>query len=284
MAGRNGQELLSAWVPSELAERFRAQTRASDGGASAALRRLVTEAVEGHPPGRVSGGGSGEQVRIRLKAAERQALQAAADQRGTTAANWARSLLLAHLARRPQWTPAELDALRDLFREVSQIGGNVNQVARAMNTAAHTGQYPPGQAEEVAELVGLVRAEMRRIVAVMHGNWDYWGLPDAERPTAAPGVVAREAHLARVERARRSLRPRRRPKRFADNSQGTDPASLAASTVLSPVGERVAQDALRQVLATMPPRTVEQTAALLAHARVAVLAQEQAGEVLADPG
>ena len=33
MSGRNGQELLSMWVPAELAEAFKAQARTTDGGA-----------------------------------------------------------------------------------------------------------------------------------------------------------------------------------------------------------------------------------------------------------
>lgn len=41
ISGRNGQEFLSTWVPAELAEAFKAQARDTEGGVSAALRRLV---------------------------------------------------------------------------------------------------------------------------------------------------------------------------------------------------------------------------------------------------
>lgn len=215
MGGRNGQELLSTWVPASLAADFKAQARADTGGASGALRQLVAQAVEGQRPEAPRGSGAGKQVSVRLKPAERAALAAAAREQGTTPANWMRSLALVHLARRPQWNPAELDALREVFTELRRIGNNVNQVARALNTAAHTGEYPAGQGQEAREAAELIRAEMRRVVAVMTGNFDYWGLPTDERPTPAPGAVERaDAEAAAVEEQRKR-RPRRRPARFA---------------------------------------------------------------------
>ena len=42
---RNGQQLLRAWVPDELAERFKDVARQQAGGASAMLRRLIAEAL-----------------------------------------------------------------------------------------------------------------------------------------------------------------------------------------------------------------------------------------------
>ncbi len=62
----------------------------------------------------------------------------------------------------------------------------------------------------------MIRFEMRRVVAVMTGNFDYWGLPDAERPSAAPGAVERHDAEAEAAEAIRRRRPRRRSKRFDD--------------------------------------------------------------------
>ncbi len=173
MAGRNGQELLSAWVPSDLAAAFRAWARAQDGGASAALRGLVAQAVTGEAPAAPPGPGAGYRITVRLQEGERQALLAASQARGVTPATWVRALAVAHLARRPQWNPAEVDALRDLAVEVQRIGANVNQIARALNAAAHTGEYPPYQGKAAREAAELVRSEMRRVVSVLTGNWDY---------------------------------------------------------------------------------------------------------------
>src|SRR4051812_21248600 len=104
MSGRNGQELLSTWVPAEQAEAFKAQAREMDGGASAALRRLVAEAVGEKAPA-PRGVGRGTQVGVRFKPAERLVLSEVAEAHGTSPANWLRSLALVHLVKRPQWNP-----------------------------------------------------------------------------------------------------------------------------------------------------------------------------------
>ena len=215
MPASPNQMLIGCHVDRLFGERFKAWARSKEGGAAAALRSLVMQAVDGRDPA-APVGSSGYRVTVRLKDAERLALIEAARARGTTPANWLRSLALAHLGRRPQWNPAEVEALRDLFVEVRRIGNNVNQIARAMNAAAHTGEYPPYQGEAARDAAELVRAEMRRIVAVMTGNFDYWGLPDADRPTAAPGAEERDDEASRQEREKVARRPRRRPARFVD--------------------------------------------------------------------
>ena len=220
MAGRNGQEMVGTYVPAELAMRFRAWARSTEGGASAALRRLIAGAVEGREPDPPPGA-SGHQVLVRLKDAERLALLRAANARSTTPANWLRSLAIVHLVRRPQWDADEAEALRSIGDELRRIGNNVNQIARALNVAAHTGEYPPHQGLAAAEAVQEVRAEMRRLVAVYTGNFDYWGLPDADRPSSAPGALEAEQEREKQVLNKRRLRARRRPQVFAQpTSQG----------------------------------------------------------------
>ncbi|WP_149541497.1 hypothetical protein [Siccirubricoccus phaeus] len=96
------------------------------------------------------------------------------------------------------------------------MGINVNQIARALNVAVQTGEYPPRQGKAAEEAAELVRFEMQRVGSVMTGNFDYWGLPDADRPTAAPGAEDRADTAAQAAEAKRRSRPRRRPARFKD--------------------------------------------------------------------
>lgn len=217
MPRKPDQATLSVHVEQGLAARFQAWARQTDGGASAALRRLVTEAVEGKPIAAPRGTGKGEQVSVRLKKDERRALDEAARERATTPANWLRSLAIVHLGRKPQWTTAELDELREVFKELRRIGNNVNQIARAMNVAAHTGQYPPHQGVAAKEAAEAIRDDMGRVVALMTGNFDYWGLPFDERPRPTPGVVERVEAEAKAAEVKRRNRPRRRPARFAED-------------------------------------------------------------------
>lgn len=217
MADRTGQKMVGAYVDAALADRFAALARQSDGGSSAALRRMITEAVDGKPPAPPRGAGTGTQVGVRLKSVERIALAEAARDAATSPANWLRSLAIVHLSRKPQWSGAELAELREVFRELRKIGNNVNQIARAMNVAVQSGVFPPHQERATQEAAEMIRDEMRRVVALMTGNFDYWGLPLDERPMPRPGAVEQEDARARAAEARRKSRPRRRPARFRED-------------------------------------------------------------------
>ena len=217
MAGRNGQELLSTWVPADVAQAFKATARAEQGGTSAALRRLVVEAVQGAPPRAPAGAGTGQQVGVRLKPVERAALAEAARSHGTSPASWLRSLAIVRLAGKPQWSPAELEELREVFRELRRIGSNVNQIARALNVAVQSGVYPPHQGIAAERAAESIRDDMRRVVGMMTGNFDYWGLPFDERPRPDPRAVEKADAAARAAEEQRRARPRRRPGRFAED-------------------------------------------------------------------
>ena len=208
--------LISTHVDRGLAERFRTLARATDGSVSAALRRLLSDAVAGQAP-QAPLGASGHRVSVRLKDAERLALLAAARARQTSPSVWLRCLAVVHLGRRPQWNEQEVAELRAVFTELRRIGTNLNQVAKALNVAALSGEYPAGQGTAALEAADLVRSETRRVVAVMTGNFDYWGLPDADRPAARYGAMARDQDATEAERRKIRLRPRRRPSRFAEN-------------------------------------------------------------------
>ena len=201
--GRNGQVLVSTWVSAEVAERFRVWTRQRAGGASLALRELIVQAMEeggetpSDSPTADPGPALGYRVGIRLRDAERLALLRAAQARHTTPANWLRSLALVHLASQPRWSTAELDALRDLSAELRRIGGEVNAMARSLHVAGPGGIIPPGTGEAVQAVAERITEQVRRVVvSAMEGNFDYWGLPEAERPRTKlsrqrPGRVPR---------------------------------------------------------------------------------------------
>jgi uncharacterized protein YukE len=176
-ATRDGQVLVQAWIPADAAEAFRNQARAGDGGTSQALRRMIIEAVSGRPAPPPRGVGTGHQIGVRLKPAERLALAEAARERGMTPANWLRSLALAHLSGRPQWSDDELEAMRELFRELRRIGTNINQLAQAANMAAKKGEGIEHlvAAGEATKAAGEINVQMQRLGEVVAGNASYWG-------------------------------------------------------------------------------------------------------------
>jgi hypothetical protein len=208
-----GKTLLNAYVDRDLADRFKAWAR-PQGGVSAALRSVIEGAVVGHEP-EPPPGAAGFHVTVRLRERERELLLAAALARGMPVAAYLRSLAVAHLAGRPQWSPAEAEALRELGGEVRRIGNNVNQIARALNVAVHKGEYPAGQGAEAKEAARLVRAELRRLLAIYTGNLERWRLGGNGAEGAPRGVQAKAEAEEREGRARARRRPKpRNPSAF----------------------------------------------------------------------
>jgi hypothetical protein len=208
-----GKTLLNAYVDRDLADRFKAWAR-PHGGVSAALRSVIEGAVAERDP-EPPPGAAGFHVTVRLREREREMLLAAAQARGMPVAAYLRSLAVVHLAGRPQWSPAEAEALRELGSEVRRIGNNVNQIARALNVAVHKGEYPAGQGAEAKEAARLVRAELRRLLTIYTGNLERWGQGGKGAEGAPRGLHAEAEAEEREGRARAKRRPKpRRPSAF----------------------------------------------------------------------
>lgn len=181
MEASSVQVLLGAHVPADVADRFRALARERDGSTAAALRRLILEAV-GEEPMAPTGTGTGTQIGIRLRREERRAVSQAAKDRGTTPANWLRSLALAHLTRRPQWGPAETELLRDLFRELRRIGTNINQLALRANEGAQIGRYSIAATVHANEATRRISEELLKLGKLIAAEQAYWQI---QGPSAA---------------------------------------------------------------------------------------------------
>lgn len=208
-----GKTLLNAYVDRDLADRFKAWAR-PHGGVSAALRSVIEGAVAEHEP-EPPPGAAGFHVTVRLRDRERELLLAAAHARGMPVAAYLRSLAVVHLAGRPQWSPAEAEALRELGSEIRRIGNNINQIARALNVAIHKGEYPAGQGAEAKEAARLVRSELRRLLAIYTGNLEHWGQVGRNLQESAQGLLVCARAEEREGRARMKRRPKpRRPAIF----------------------------------------------------------------------
>ena len=77
----------------------------------------------------------GSVLPVRLAAEERAALDAAAEKAGLTTSSYARQAMLgAPAPRQVRRPPVERRELARLLGEVGKVGGNLNQIARALNT------------------------------------------------------------------------------------------------------------------------------------------------------
>lgn len=210
-----GKTLLNAYVDRDLANRFKAWAR-PHGGVSAALRSVIEGAVAGHNPDPPPGA-AGFHVMVRLRERERELLIAAAQAKGMPVAAYLRSFAIVHLAGRPQWSPAEAEALRELGGELRRIGNNVNQISRALNVAVQKGEYPTGQGTEVKEAAKLIRGELRQLLSIYTGNLKRWGTAETDLESGPRGLLAEAEADEREGRMRAKRRPKpKRSRTFAE--------------------------------------------------------------------
>lgn len=197
------RKLVGAYVPIEHAVRFEAVARERGAGVSSLLRELIGGVAAGGPATEPRGVGRSEQVLVRLRGPEREALGQAARDRRTTPAAWVRALVLGTLASQPQWSREETEELRAIYGELRRIGNNVNQIARGVNAAVQAGDYPPEQGRAALEAVRLVMETMKPLGVVLERNGRYWRVEPDPDEAAAAAEARRRQGIARRTRPRR---------------------------------------------------------------------------------
>jgi hypothetical protein len=169
--------LITARVTSEMKERFAAVARYQALSESALLKRLVeaalvavvavkpqvTQAVEPVPVG--------GKISVRLRSDDLLLLRERARARAMPTSTYVSLLIRSHLRSVTPLPTAELDVLKRSVAEISAIGRNLNQIARAVNQ----GEGSNGSSK--ADLQALLRAlnGMRvHIKSLINSNLESW--------------------------------------------------------------------------------------------------------------
>ncbi|MDZ4054328.1 MAG: MobC family plasmid mobilization relaxosome protein [Phenylobacterium sp.] len=164
---------LSLRVPDDLLARFDAAA-GGQGGRAPTLRRLMDQAAAGPPA-------PGDRLptrplkpTVRLTAEDGEGLAREAAGMALTPNGWVAALIRHRLHGKPTFPRGETVALLAIQGEVRRIGVNVNQIARALNTAVLEGKV---LALEIAYLDALrteLRAHMFTLREAFEGNLAYW--------------------------------------------------------------------------------------------------------------
>lgn len=167
--------VLSTRVTNDLAARFDAAS-AGVGGRSAMLRRLVEDAAGGASVGFPPAPGRRDATRLMVRLAAPEAghvAQQAADL-GLPRAAWVAALVRRHAVGAPRFPRSDELALIAIHGEVRRIGVNVNQIARALNTAVMEGRVLDTELGAVADLGRELRAHIAGLGEAFVGNLGYW--------------------------------------------------------------------------------------------------------------
>ena len=150
---------------------------AERGGRSVALRRLVEQAVQDAKP---PSGPTDRRVAlpvkltVRLSADDTSGLASAAAETGLTRNGWAAAVLRRRLASRPTFVGPESIAVIAIQAELRRVGVNINQIARALNTAVLEGRVLDLELTYLDELRAEIRAHMSGLRQALAGNLAYW--------------------------------------------------------------------------------------------------------------
>lgn len=147
------------------------------GGRSPALRHLIEQACgAGSPPCKAPGrlGSRPVKLTVRLAAADGRSLDAAAAEMGLTRNAWAAALIRRRLHARPTFHRSDELSLLAMQAELRRIGVNVNQIARALNTAVMEGKVLDLELAYLDDLRAEIRAHMLGLHESFEGNLAYW--------------------------------------------------------------------------------------------------------------
>lgn len=101
-------------------------------------------------------------------------LEVEAARTGLSRTQWTVALIRRRLHERPQLSPSEAIAFVGIQRELRRIGVNVNQIARALNTAVLEGKVLDLEVAQLADFATEIRAHLVGVQDAFRGNLDYW--------------------------------------------------------------------------------------------------------------
>lgn len=165
----------SVRISDDLATRFDAAAAVA-GGRSGMLRRLIMDTALKGPADRALGGGRRDAARLMVRLGSREAAHVgrAAAGMGLRQSGWVAALVRAHLLGQPTFPRAQELTLIAIQGELRRIGVNVNQIARALNTAVMEGRVLHTELTAIDELRRELRAHMGGLREAFEGNLAGW--------------------------------------------------------------------------------------------------------------
>ncbi|MGZ9709374.1 plasmid mobilization relaxosome protein MobC [Glaciimonas sp. GNP009] len=183
----SAKPLLKTRVTDEIKVAFLAQAQAQGLSEARLLEVIVSAFLQRNPPAFAAadssqseklGGVKSEDVRVRLSLFEYHELARLADIRHWKRGTYLAHLLRVHLTGQPRFSENEMLALREATTQLSAMGRNVNQIARALNTSldeAHLALAVPFE-----EMKALIDQERSSVKDLIRANLKSWGVTNGD--------------------------------------------------------------------------------------------------------
>jgi hypothetical protein len=124
------------------------------------------------------GGSKTEQVFVRLDPYYHAELGRLAAERNWYRGTYLAQLFRAHADRRPVLCEAEINAVRQVARQLADMGRNINQIARKLNASLEHAHLVASVDFELIKM--LLELETNAVKDLMKANLQGWGVSDAE--------------------------------------------------------------------------------------------------------
>lgn len=167
--------LLATRCPPETKAAFDALAASRQQSASALLLAMIENVVGKNaapaPPAEEDEGITGR-MSVRLRAGDRGLLNARAAQRGMKAAGYLAMLAHAHARGQAPLPLQELNQLKSAVGELSAVGRNLNQLARAANAGQAGDAALANLLDDVQSNVAELREQVAALVRVNLESWE----------------------------------------------------------------------------------------------------------------
>lgn len=124
------------------------------------------------------GGARSKQVFVRLEPYYHEELSRLATERVWFPGTYLANLFCAHVDRRPVLCDAEIHAVRQVARQLADMGRNINQIARKLNNSLEHSHLVASVDFEVVKM--LIELETNVVKDLMKANVRGWGVSDVE--------------------------------------------------------------------------------------------------------
>lgn len=123
-------------------------------------------------------GAKTEQVFVRLEPFYFDELGRLAAERDWYRGTYLANLLYVHVDKRPILCADEINAVRQVARQLADIGRNINQVARQLNTSMDNAHQAMALDMELVKM--LVDVEVATVKELVFANLKTWGVTDGQ--------------------------------------------------------------------------------------------------------
>ena len=177
---------LKARVEPAIKKAFEARAAAKNIKPSELLRRLVMAelGLQEDLPGIIEEpspkGIKIKQATVRLPSFLMDAVKDRATAKGMLPGRWIGALVQGNLSQTPVMTENEIIALRAMNRELAAIGRNVNQIARALNSAVHGIERGQVGLDGLEKLPVAITVSRKVISNLIRKSQQSWLVPDEE--------------------------------------------------------------------------------------------------------